>query len=120
MVNVRPLTRGQRITREDVALMYRPAKAGLLVDIEDAIGQVARRNLSPQRALRASNLRRPEVGRRGDQVDAVIKNASLSVRTSGIALESGGRDDLVRVKIASTGRVVNGRIMNNRMVEVTP
>ena len=120
VVNIRPLTRGQNITHEDVAMMYRPAQTGLILSIEDAVGQVARRNLSPQRALRTSNLRRPQMLRRGDQVDAVIRSASLSVRTSGIVMESGGHHDLVRVKIASTGRVVNGRIMNNRLVEVTP
>ena len=97
-----------------------PENPSHIQDIKLAVGQAVRRSLSRHKAVKASAIRKPDMIRRGDRLEAVIRRAGMKIRTSAIAVESGGDRDMVRVKLASNGRVLTGRIMNARQVEVTP
>jgi flagella basal body P-ring formation protein FlgA len=60
----------------------------------------------------------PRVIRRGQQVSIRSATTGVQVRMGGRALEGGAIGDLVRVRNASSGRIVEGRVVGPGRVRV--
>ena len=120
VITTRPIRRGERLQATDLMVTQLTENPSNIQRIEDAVGRVARRSIPRHKAVRATVVRKPDIIRRGDRLEAIIRKGSLRIRTGALAAESGGDADLIRVKLAENGRVLMGRVLNARQVEVQP
>ncbi|MFT3976484.1 MAG: flagellar basal body P-ring formation chaperone FlgA [Sphingomonas bacterium] len=105
------LRKGDRVEAADLRADLRPAMAahGALA-AGDAAGMEAARALPAGAILRATDLVRPQLIRRGEPVTIRIVTGALSIATAGRALGGGAKGDAVRVVANSTNRTLDGRI----------
>jgi len=68
--------------------------------------------------VRAGLLTQVPVVSRGAQVVLVAAQRGLRITTPGIVKEDGGAGEIVRVVNSASGKVVNGRVVDAKTVEV--
>lgn len=87
---------------------------------EDIVGLTARTTLLPGHPITPPQLSHPILIQKNAAVVMAFDLPSLHVTTSGIALEDGGRNDLIRILNPSTQMVVTGRVDARSEVEILP
>jgi flagella basal body P-ring formation protein FlgA len=80
-------------------------------------GMSSRRTLRAGEIVRRTQLVAPTLVRRGDAVRIVARSGGIEVTVSGEALDAGARDDVIRVRNASTGTVIRARVRDTGAVE---
>lgn len=110
---------GRAIAMNALALEQRDVSTipDALSDPDEAAGFSARRPLRAGQVLQKRMLAAPILVKRGDTVQIVARNGVISVSAVGEALEAGQRDEVVRVRNASTGKIIRARITDNATVE---
>lgn len=119
----RPVARGERIARDDLASRWLPAArldGDALVDAADLVGQEAARRLPAGRVVRAADIRAPRLVRKDEPVTLVYRRGGLDLVSGGTALDSGGEGDSIRVLNPSSNRALRGLVVGPRRVEVGP
>ncbi|MFK8017264.1 MAG: flagellar basal body P-ring formation chaperone FlgA [Gammaproteobacteria bacterium] len=84
----------------------------------DPIGQVLRHAAHDGQVLRMSMLRAAHVVRRGDVVTLAVSGNSLGIRMQGEALANGAIGQRLRVRNRSSGRVVEGIVRDEGLIEI--
>ncbi len=118
----RPVTVGQTITYEDIALQnvnLAQMPEGIFTDVAQVIGKVATTNLIAGQPLRPQMLRAPYVVIRGQTVNLVVQGRGFSIRSEGQALADAAEGQVVQVRNKS-GRIMNGLARTNSIVEIQP
>lgn len=121
VVTSRPLAPYEVITADAVRLERREVGAlatRAFTKIADVVDRQAARALAVNEILTPALVEQPRVLRRGSAVTLLYETAALRVETAGQALEGGKVGDRVRVKNASSGKVVEGQILDARTVRV--
>ena len=85
---------------------------------ERLVGQAAKRQLSPGRALRANDVHRPFDVKKGALVTMVVAHGNLTLTAPGRAMESGRKGDVIRLVNESSHRAVEGRVSGPDTVEI--
>lgn len=83
------------------------------------VGQVLRHSVSDGQVLRPAMLRAAHVIRRGDQVTLAVSGSALAIRMRGQALENGAIGQRVRARNRSSGRVVEGIVRDEGLIEIS-
>ncbi|RJF85748.1 flagellar basal body P-ring formation chaperone FlgA [Sphingomonas cavernae] len=119
-VLVRVIEKGEPISPGDFAVEPRPASVarGAIAPIE-AAGLEAARRLMAGAPVRAADLAKPQMVRRGEAVTIALRSGALSITTAGRALSGGGKGDPVRVVSLSTNRTLDAVIEGSSRVRVT-
>lgn len=117
LVLAQPVGAGAPLGDEDVQLLRRDVS-----QIPDAVstlepGMAARSSLRAGQVLQKRLLVAALVVKRGDQVRILANRRGISVEASGEALDSGARQGVIRVRNASTGRVIQARVLDAGLVE---
>ena len=99
--------REQRIVRSLV---------GYLTEPNDIVGKEARKHLAAGGKLRQSDLIAPQIIDRGQTVDLVARSAGLTVNMQGKALANGAAGERLLVKNSSSGKRLEGLILNDGTV----
>jgi flagella basal body P-ring formation protein FlgA len=121
VVTSRPLAHYEVIVPDAVRLERRDISAlstRAFTQIEEVVGQLAARAIEVNTILTPSMVEQPRVLRRGSEVRLLYETSSLRVETPGQALEGGKVGDRVRVKNSSSGKVLEGQILDARTVRV--
>lgn len=118
VVMIRDVERGVTLTRGDVEVVHKAPHPRAHSNPSQVVGKRTRRRLESGEVVQASWIDVPPLVQRGDHIQAAIQNGGLHVRTPAIALERGGSGEVIRLKISTTGRVVKGRILSPKKVEV--
>jgi flagella basal body P-ring formation protein FlgA len=84
--------------------------------LDDVIGQQVTRALAVNETLTHRALTRPAIIRRGVPVMLVYETAGLRVELPGIAEENGRAGELVQVRNPSSGKLLRGRVLDQRSV----
>jgi flagella basal body P-ring formation protein FlgA len=121
LVSLRPIGRDRAILPEDVrierrdigALGARPLSAKRQV-----AGKLAARNIGINEILTESVVAAPKVVERGNALTLIYETASLKIEAPGRALEDGRIGDVIPVKNPSSGKIVEGKIVDGRTVRV--
>ena len=121
VVTSQPLAHYETISREKVRLERRnladiPTQP--LTSFDALEGRQAARPVEINRVLTTSMVERPRVIRRGGIVTLVYESVGLHVETVGKALEAGRVGDRIRIENSSSGKVVEGEILDDRRVRV--
>jgi len=86
--------------------------------LRDIVGMEAQRALSAGALVRASDVIRPQLVRRGEPVTITLRDGGLSISTEGRALGSGAAGDFVRVVSLSTNRTLDGVVEGTGAIRV--
>ena len=116
---VAPISRGDIISEADVQLQQQHitrSLVGYLSDIDDIIGMEARKHLGAGSKLRKSDLVAPQLIDRGQTVALVARGSGLTVNMQGTALANGAAGDRLLVKNSSSGKRIEGLILNDGSV----
>lgn len=85
----------------------------------DVIGKVARRTLLPGRPIPVNAVREPYLVVQGRTVQIVFQEGPLIITGYAVALQSGGKGDVVRVRNVDSSAVVKGTIAPDGTVRVS-
>lgn len=118
----RPLNQGEIIGAADLDLVQMQADRvarDAITDPGKIIGRTADRILPPERPLRANDLRRDLVVKRGQTVTLMLDDATMDLTTQGRALTDGAKGEPVKVINTSSSRVVEGFAAGPNLVMVS-
>ena len=85
----------------------------------DAAGMETSRRLNAGSPVRAFDVMRPQLVRRGEPVSLVVRRGGLAITAPGRALSSGAAGDVVRVVNAATSRTLEGTVEKAGHVRIT-
>ncbi len=122
LVTRQPLTRGAVARSSDFEQVERnlgDLPYGYYTDMDAVTGMVAKRTITAATVITPQMLQAPKLVRRGEHVIVIAETGSLSIRSSGKALGDGTSGDLVRIKAAGSGRIVDGIVVSQGVVKVT-
>jgi len=88
-----------------------------LTEAAAAIGRTPRRAVKAGQVIQARLLKGVEAIRRGQAVQIVANTGPVEVTVPGTAMQNGAIDDVIRVKNASTGKVITARVTSAGTVE---
>lgn len=114
------IQRGETLTASQVslALMPVPPSGGnLLTDPALAVGRTATRAIASGTGLTARLVKAKPLVERGDGVRIRYSLGGLVITATGIAKETGGLGDFIKVKNSRSGKAVTCRIIGQRRVE---
>jgi flagella basal body P-ring formation protein FlgA len=101
--------------------VYRPLRSlprDVVRRLDAAVGKQLVRSVPAGALVRAGLLTQVPVVSRGAQVVLVAAQRGLRITTPGIVKEDGDAGEIVRVVNSVSGKVVNGRVVDAKTVEV--
>jgi flagella basal body P-ring formation protein FlgA len=122
MVSSRPLSYQESITSEAVHLERRNISTLFtrpFTKMEDLASHQATRAIPANVILTPTMVQMPQVVHPGHLVTLVYETGRLRVEAQGQALEAGKIGEVVRVKNLSSGEILQGQVMNSRMVMIS-
>lgn len=87
-----------------------------LTDIADAVGKLSRYPLKPGDILKNNSLVSPILIKRGMPVHIIAKQNNLMVKTDGIAMENGSKDEFIKVKNSTTNVIITAQVVDTDTV----
>jgi len=122
LVATRPLSRGTRLSADDVRPEERDVSMltqGYLTDPQQAYGLVLKRSIASGAPVVPSALEAPRAIRRGEKVTVVGRSPSgIEVRMAGTALMDGAAGERIRVRNLSSNRIVEGTVAGAGIIEI--
>lgn len=109
------------IQANDISLAVRDTiklRNGYITDQSLVIGQKLRRPIKEGDAVYHHQLSAPKLIKKGDKVNIAAKTGSLTVVTSGIALDNGRKGEQIDVENLRSSRVIRTRVIGRNRVEV--
>lgn len=121
VVTARPVAGGQVVGHDDLTSAngdLGELPDGVITDLAQAIGHVARINLPAGKPLRAELLKATLAIRSGQSVRVVSRGAGFTVTNEGVALNQAATGEVIRVRLPG-GQVVSGKAKTDGEVEIT-
>lgn len=122
LVSARPLLRNEQIRPEHVTLERRDVgslQQGYLSNIEDVIDKQALRNIPASTVLTRSLYSETALIKRGEHIRIQSGRSGLLISAPGIAMMDGIKGQQIRVKNASSQRIVQAVVINPGVVTVS-
>jgi flagella basal body P-ring formation protein FlgA len=120
LVANRPLAQNTVLGMNDFSMQNGElGQPGILTDPVQAIGKTLKFGIGAGQVLRQDMLRAPFVVLQGKTTDVRVRNAGLSIRATGQALNNGTEGQNVQVRMSS-GQVVSGTAAADGSVDVRP
>jgi len=119
----RYIPRGRLLRASDVRLIEESASTAVYARracsrLDQAIGKVAGRAIRAGQPVSLRLLAKPVIVRRGETVTVKLVRGSLEIVSRGEALADGRADDVIRVRIAATAKVLNAKVSGAGVVDV--
>jgi flagella basal body P-ring formation protein FlgA len=121
-VLTRPVAAGEILRASDVAIVRRPKmefNANVITTAERAVGLATRRSMRPGDLLRQTELSKPELVARNDNVTITFQVPGITLTMRGKALESGALGDTINVLNVQSKRSIQATIAGQGHVVVT-
>ncbi len=122
-VLVRAIAAGEAITEADIEYAEYPMprlRGDLIAEAEKLIGKTPRRTLSAHRPLREADISAPVTVHKGALVQMNYKTDTMSISTSGQAMDGGSVGDVIQVRNLASKAVVRAVIEDGQSVSVAP
>lgn len=120
-VTARALARDAEIGKDDIKIVGRwftRLPSGTITDPREVIGKSASISIRPNSEISRSMVKNSILVNRGRVVRIVLEDGPMRVLSTGLAEESGGRNDVIRVRNTSSNRMVYARIIEPSVVKV--
>lgn len=120
VVATRPVGFGEVLNHSNLQLEERDVDQldGLLTDLGQVAGAVAKRAIQPGDVVSARDINEPVLVKRGDLVTVVARLRNLVISASARARDSGARGDLIVVQNLESKQLVEARVVGANRVEV--
>jgi flagella basal body P-ring formation protein FlgA len=121
LVTVGDVPRGRVIGPADVQVQRMPlsqAPQGALGNLDEALGQVAQRNVFPGQVLTARNVARPMLIRRNQPVAFVTRSRAVQVQGRALAVSDARAGDVLQLRALETKEVFQGVVQADGTVLV--
>jgi flagella basal body P-ring formation protein FlgA len=122
VVAKRPVPRGVALGKADLELQSRRVarlNRGYYLETQQVAGLETRRPMQANEVVTPGALTAPRLVRHGQTLVLEASTGGISVSMKGLALEDGGKGDLIRVRNLSSDRIVQGRVVGRDRVQVT-
>lgn len=116
------LSRDSVIRNEDIAWVEVPEKQisyDTVIHAEKLVGQSLRRNLSEFSKLQERDLQKQQILSKNTVVNILFNTPSISIKTVGVTLDSGGEGDVVRVRNSSSNKIIQAVVQDESTVAVS-
>ena len=116
----RYLSRGTVLTPDDLAyerMNTSRMPAGVIRDLNDAVGKRLKRKLTPGNYLRQNMLSVPPLIQKGDKVKLVARSGNIKIVTFGIAKNAGGAGEQIRIENMTSKKIIMGRVRDASTVD---
>jgi len=116
-----PLDRGAVLAEDDIRVESRTGNfgvSGYYSDPAQVVGKVLTRPVSAGQPVSTAFLTGNRLVRRGQNVTLVAESGSIAVRMAGTAMMDGGEGDRIKVKNATSKRIVEGVVRDGGIVEI--
>lgn len=120
VVVVQPLTRGQRVSAEDIATLPTPNRLGIIREPESVIGRRVRMSLVPDQAILERHLEPDHHVSQSEKITLHLLQGGIEIGISAVALEDGWLGDRIRVRPWNSERIVQAEIIAPGQVRVRP
>lgn len=118
-VTAHPIEKGARFDEGDFVMERREAReANGALDLREIVGMEATRRIVAGSVIRAGDLTRPRLVRRGEAVLIRLQNGPLTITSSGKALSDGAASDPVRVVSTATNRTLDAVVAGAGLVTI--
>lgn len=117
----RRLRRGDIISKRDldfITLKETDVQPDVLTNIEDVVGLTPRRAILAGVPMKDQDLILPRLIKRGDRVTIHLDNGPIKLTAMGKALETGAKNDLIRVVNLMSNRTIEATVTAEREVHV--
>lgn len=121
LVSSKPIQRNEPIRAEHLTLEKRDVgslQQGFLSDPEDAVNKQASRNIAAGTVLNRNHYAELTLIKRGEQISIQSGRGGLLISAPGIALMNGAKGQQIRVKNASSQRIVQAVVTDAGVVSV--
>lgn len=116
------LERGMLISPEDVAVVRMnlfKQPPNVADDVKDVVGRRAKQRLAAGETIKKHLIDIPPVIPLGKSIKVIYRSGGFSASASGVAMEDGFEDSVIKVKNDSSRRVLKARVINAEQVEVS-
>ncbi len=119
VIAVRPVSRGDLLTREDLGLqtLSRSGRGGF-TDIDELVGRRAKKSLRAGLVVHDRHLQPDWMVHAKQSVSVVNNTGGIQVTTAGIALENGRLGDLVKVRNLSSNSILHGFVAGTKKISI--
>lgn len=112
---------GNKISEEDV--IYLKTKVtnlskNIIVSADELIGMQSKNTISIGKTFNKDDIHKPWLIFKDQSVDLTYSSANLTIKTIGIALESGSVGDFIKIKNEKSSNIVIAKIINEKTVMV--
>ncbi|CAH9065951.1 hypothetical protein PSECIP111951_03499 [Pseudoalteromonas holothuriae] len=118
IVSKEMISKGELLTEQHLKLEYRPkhfVRSSYIEDFNLLIGSRSKRTLREGMPIGMNQIC---MVCKGDIVNIYAKTPTLTIKTSGVALQDGNLGEQIRVKNQKSGKIVSGRVKDVDSVEV--
>ena len=119
VIVVRPVSRGDLLTREDLGLQtLSRSGSGGFIDIDELVGRRAKKSLRTGLVVHDRHLQPDWMVHAKQSVSVVNNTGGIQVTTAGIALENGRLGDLVKVRNLSSNSILHGFVAGTKKISI--
>ena len=121
VVTSRPLANHESFTSDNVRIERRELRSlavRALTALDDVLGKQAGHMIPINEIVTASMVKQPRVVRRGGGITMLFETGELRIAARGKALQPGSVGDVIQVKNASSGKVLEGQILDAHTVRI--
>jgi len=119
VIVVRPISRGDLLTREDLGLQtLSRSGSGGFTDIDELVGRRAKKSLRAGLVVHDRHLQPDWMVHAKQSVSVVNNTGGIQVTTAGIALENGRLGDLVKVRNLSSNSILHGFVAGTKKISI--
>jgi flagella basal body P-ring formation protein FlgA len=121
LILVKSIQRGETITNQSLSMERRDIsglRGDYITQIEEAVNKQAIRPMQSGTFLSSRNIAEPKIIKRGDKVIISSARTDFSIRMNGTAMMDGVKGQSIRIKNQSSGRILNGTVIEPGLVSV--
>jgi flagella basal body P-ring formation protein FlgA len=112
---------GAAITKEDIDYIDSPKsklQTNTIMDANDIIGKAIKHAMPAGKPIRSSDIEKQIIVSRGKTVTILYKTPSITLKASGLAMDSGAKGDVIRVRNSTSDKIIQAEIESNERVVV--
>jgi len=117
----RQLRAGEIITDKDIIIQktkLSKIRENYIIEAKNIVGMQAKKHLSSGVFIKNNEIVNPHVIKQNDPVNIIYSSNNIKLKTSGVAINSGGIGDMIKVKNSDTGVLLLGQIVSKNTVQV--
>jgi flagella basal body P-ring formation protein FlgA len=90
-----------------------------IMESSELVGKTLKHDIPENRPIRSVDIEKQILVSRGNNVNIIYKTPTMRLQAGGVAMDSGAKGELIRVRNSSSNKVIQGQIENNDTVMIS-